>query len=244
MTTHSQVFGKILSVIFPPFQNKVTWAVIGTGLALAISPVPFWVFLVEVIRSIAWVNDRVEVTVNPNDDHWSQIVGVLLVISGLAYNLLYGFMRHNESKAFDQVYEADAKLYEEFVALLPSTGVAMSLLKNHDFSGSFLYENLEGVREYTYHWYTPEKSFRTDEMKRYQDEFNESLDVFMAALRQHTAPRAPHIQSAVPSQYHPDEAWEWPDHVRQGIDLLNKSATDVFEKHQRLIEHARLLLPV
>lgn len=75
----NDLISKMISKIFPEFSNKITWAIVMSGLAIISSP------LVEKILS-AFLKKEFNLNITDSND---ALIGLLIVTAGLTYNFFY-----------------------------------------------------------------------------------------------------------------------------------------------------------
>jgi len=100
-----QAINWIWPKLFPPFRNRVTWAVVGTGIALLTAPV-WWYPIAQLIL--------VKVLELSPPESISPWYGLLAIGIGLAYNLIAASeeARH-KTKVDEEQTRHDARIYHE-----------------------------------------------------------------------------------------------------------------------------------
>jgi len=144
-------FLKIAKFFKPEFYNKITWLVVGSGLAL-LAGKP----LLEVLLS-AYLEKYFALSIS---NQYDSLIGVGLVVFGLVYNLFATYLsRNNKSENVSQILKHDKKLFQEFLQDLPSSSNGIILLKEHDFGAPFHKVHLEPLNSFYFKWNNAEYEF-------------------------------------------------------------------------------------
>lgn len=103
------IISKILNTIFPEFTNKITWAVIATGITLLSSS-----FIEQILKAL--INENLNWNLTDGNDAF---IGVIVIALGLLHN--YGFVREKNKPKHNLVsheksnreLEHDKNLFKE-----------------------------------------------------------------------------------------------------------------------------------
>ena len=137
--------------LLPDFANKLTWLVALIGIGMVALPHALIVAVVNWLIALSNDNHWVSVPLQPfpyQDDPR----GYWLIFGALGYNLLnkivtlrLGTLQHEIAR---EKRLLDMRLFDEFLALLPSDGATADLLKNHDFAGTVRDDGLPALRSF------------------------------------------------------------------------------------------------
>ncbi|MEZ9950684.1 hypothetical protein AB4376_18295 [Vibrio breoganii] len=229
--------------LFPDFTNKLTWFVASIGGAILLTPT----ILKEIIYN--WLVE----TINLNSGEYFTLaelksssadyfIGAFLVVIALSHNVanryfIYKTTQIGQSEV-DSLLEVDRNLFTQFLADFPSDSQSISLLKEHDFGGSYHENNTKQIDKFVDSWNTAEREFLDSELEVKRKELWGKCHTFiyMLANRSYVLHGGP-MCSCVPDAYR--GAWDWPPHVDEQIKELNELSTECYELHQELVLLAR-----
>lgn len=127
--------------IFPDFSNKLTWFIAGIGASVVLTPAPFkqlfYNFLVDTFNLNAGQHYTLAELQSNSADYW---LGFSLIFLALLHNIGYRLFIYKSEKQVQreqqELLDVDKKLFIEFIELLPSDGLDVKLLEDHDFGNS------------------------------------------------------------------------------------------------------------
>ncbi|MBL0189426.1 MAG: hypothetical protein IPP97_27235 [Candidatus Obscuribacter sp.] len=133
--------------------------------------------------------------------------------------------------------EADRKILNDLLELLPSTG-AMEFLRTFDFGGSFRTSKLEQAHVFIESRGGPEHEFLNPALEANRQDFRKKLHAFLwtLAINTFTDYELQHVEKSL---RHKD--WE---KYRSIVDKLNNEATEAFDAYESLVRIARRTLNV
>lgn len=174
----------------PKFYNKLTWAVVTAGLAIAMSPIWWHVVLRQLIFPVFGID--VEFDISP----W---IGVSLVVLGLIYHLIADKLVHLvEWQTIAENLDHDAAIYNQFIADLERIN-ARHVVEQLEVSHSYWDVDFDNVCSIVTSLSAPEKKFLSRELKEQASEvirtFTELYD-YMAS----TFDKFPYEQSGKKSR--------------------------------------------
>jgi len=230
-------------LIFPDFSNKVTWFVVGLGATVVLTPTPlkqiFYNWLIDTFNLNSGNHYDLSELQSSTADYW---FGFGLILLALVHNIGYRVFiyKDEQTKKEDRnkLIEVDKKLYEEFIELLPSDGLSIKLLEEHDFGNSHHGNCTKDLDEFVHTWNNVQKKFLDSELELKRVALLNKTIKFICTL----ATRSYGIGngemfSCIPDAYR--NALDWPPHVNEQIKELNDLATECFELHTDLVLSAR-----
>lgn len=229
--------------IFPDFSNKLTWLVSGAGVTILLTPTPlkqiFYNWLVDTFNLNSGENYSLAEFQSSTADYW---LGFGLILLALIHNIGYRVFIYKENKLAyiekQELIEVDKKLFTEFVELLPSDGLDVKLLEEHDFGNSHHGNEVKALDRFVHTWNNAQKQFLDTELEQKRSNFITKSRHFIYTLANRSyAIGNGEIFSCVPDAYR--NAWDWPPHVDEQIRELNDLGTELFELHKDLILTAR-----
>jgi len=227
--------------IFPDFSNKVTWFVVGLGGAVILTPTPlkqlFYNWLVDTLNLNSGNHYTLAELQSNSADYW---LGFGLILLALIHNIGYRVFIYKsdkfEKEEHEKIVQVDKVLYQEFVKLLPSDGISIGLLKEHDFGGSYHKNKTNDLETFIYTWNNSQKQFLDSELELERAVFFQKINQFTNTLALHSYNIGGSMFSCIPDLY---RGGDWPPHVQEQIKELNTLASDCFEKHTDLVLAAR-----
>lgn len=229
--------------IFPDFSNKLTWLVGGAGVTILITPTPLkqiiYNWLVDTFNLNSGEHYTLAELQSGAADYWC---GFGVIALALLHNIAYKiFLYKTEKLAYaekQELIEVDRRLFNEFVNLLPSDGLDVKLLEDHDFGNSHHGKSVKALEAFVYIWDNAQKQFLDTELesKRSNLIIKAKHFIYTLACRSYAIGNG-EIFSCVPDAYR--GAWEWPAHVDEQIRELNELGTELFELHKDLVLTAR-----
>lgn len=229
--------------IFPDFSNKLTWLVGGAGVTILLTPTPlkqvFYNWLVDTLNLNSGEHYSLAELQSSTADYW---LGFGLILLALVHNIGYQIFMYKNKKleCFEkqELIEVDKKLFSEFVELLPSDGLDVKLLEEHDFGNSHHGNEVKALDRFVHTWNNAQKQFLDPELEQKRSNFITKSRHFIYTLASRSyAIGNGEIFSCVPDAYR--SAWDWPPHVDEQIRELNYLGTELFELHKDLILTAR-----
>lgn len=229
--------------IFPDFTNKLTWLVGGAGVTVILTPTVFksifsnW--LVDTFNLNAGEHYTLAELQSSTPDYW---LGFGLVFLALVHNLGYRlFIYKSEKKSqFDEQrkFDVDRKLFNEFIELLPSGGLDVKLLEEHDFSNSHSKKQTDALDTFVHTWNNAQKQFLDEELESKRDNLINKSRLFIYTLANNSySVGSGEMFSCIPDAYRGE--WDYPSSVHDKIRELNTLGTELFELHKDLVLTAR-----
>ncbi len=231
---------------FPDFSNKITWYAITLGGSVILAPIPLKVVIANFMINSFNLNSGGLLTLaemsNPSADYW---LGSALIAIALAHNVFSKWLVFEEkelSRARDEKQKeiqikTDARLFREFIELLPTSAGAAQFLEQHNFWNTFDLAQFKPIDVFIYDWGCPEKSFLDESLELTKNEFlNKSRDL-SNLIGQKTGPTRTGRQSVVPDEYLGEH--NVPKQYHDDVTILNKKATELFNLHQKLVRQCR-----
>lgn len=228
--------------IFPDFSNKVTWFVVGLGSSILLAPTPlkqiFYNWLVDTFILNSGNHYTLAELQTGAAGYW---LGFGLIFLALLHNIGYRIFIYKSEKLeqleHEKAVEVDRLLYKEFITLLPSDGLSVELLKDHDFGNSHHENSTKGMDTFIDTWNNAEKQFLDSELEAKRFAFLNHIIQFINTLALRSYNIGGSTFSCIPDAYR--GAWDLPPHVNQQIEELNNLASECFEKHKDLVLTAR-----
>ena len=231
---------------FPDFSNKITWVVISLGAGIVLTPTPlkliFYSWLVDSFNLNSGDYFSLAELSSEAVDYW---VGVALIVSAFSYNLFYKWLQLSQYKLSNQdnaaIIEVDKVLYEKFIKTIPSGSRSICLLESHDCGNAFSLGSLKEMNGFVSEWNCAETKFLNDDLEQLRDALWRKSNEFSGLLAEKSAPICNgRLQSVVPDQHRDD--WDWPKLVYDDVIILNSTASEVVELHQKFITTAKRVL--
>jgi hypothetical protein len=226
---------RIINFIKPKFYNKLTWIIVGTGLAIISKPV--WI---EILNTV--LNKNYQLNITDGDDAF---IGLSLVVIALIYNLItVYFDKFLTSKQVDLEKEKqkkkDKELFEIFLKELPS-GDNINFFNSHDFVNSFDNRITNRLENFVECWNNAEKEFLDNEIEILKKDFLQNTNQFLEDLSNgsYTIERGKfNMQTTIPDAYF-GKGYHLPDEITNKIDKLNKLSRKIFNLHQAFIRKCK-----
>jgi len=134
--------------------------------------------------------------------------------------------------------DVDKKLFIEFIELLPSDGLDVKLLEDHDFSNSHHGKEVKCLDQFVHTWNNAQKQFLDAELETTRELFISKSRNFIYTLASRSyAIGNGEIFSCIPDAYR--NAWDWPKHVDEQVKELNDLGTELFQLHKGFVLLAR-----
>lgn len=239
---------RIIGFIFPEFGNKVTWTVLGTGIAVILLPTPVYIVVTNFI--IDFYNkhfDSQHQLKEINDLSPSYWVGILLVAFALIYNISYNYMKtisnNNPFKVrfAEDKLAADRIIYNKLIEYLPPDCAGIQLLKSHDFGSSYSDTSISQLIDFSETW--PEKaySFHNSKIECEMIKLVELISDF--TYKQSMCSYSNYYGSSY--SMIPDcerGNWEYSEDTNNKIKNANKSSYECYEQYITVLNKCKELL--
>jgi len=229
--------------IFPDFSNTMTRVVVGLGTTIIFTPVVlrqmFYNWLVDTINLNSGNYFTFAELQNSSTDYW---LGFSLIFLALIHNIAYRFFIFKSDKLAkkeqDDLNSVDRELFNKFIELLPSDGLDVKLLEEHDFGSSHHGNAVKALDKFVHTWNNAQKQFLDTELETQRSNFITKANYFIYTLasRSYSIGNG-EIFSCIPDAYR--GAWDWPQHVNEQIKELNELSSELFELHKALVLLAR-----
>lgn len=229
--------------LFPDFTNKLTWLVGGAGVAILLTPTPlkqlFYNWLVDTFNLNSGEYFTLAELQSTSSDYW---FGFGVILLALMHNIGYRFFIYKAEQLAQidrrELVEVDKKLFLEFVDLLPSDGLDVKLLEEHDFGNSHHGNEVKALDTFVHTWNNAQKEFLDSELESKRSVFIKKAHHFIYTLAGRSyAIGNGEIFSCVPDAYRGE--WDWPSHIDKQIEELNELGTELFELHKEIVLTAR-----
>ncbi|HCE3304116.1 TPA: hypothetical protein NG558_004297 [Vibrio parahaemolyticus] len=229
--------------IFPDFSNKLTWFIAGIGATVVLTPTPFkqlfYNWLVDTFNLNLGNHYTLAELQSNSAEYW---LGFSLIFIALLHNIGYRVFIYKSDKQVQseqkELLEVDKKLFLEFIELLPSDGLDIKLLEEHDFGNSHHGKEVKSLDKFVHTWNNSQKQFLDAELEAKRDIFITKSRHFIYTLANRSyAIGNGEIFSCIPDAYR--NAWDWPKHVDDQIRELNELGTELFELHKEFVLLAR-----
>lgn len=225
-------FERVINLIKPKFYNKLTWLIVGFGLGTISKPL--WL---EIANTVLNKNYQINIT-NENDT----IVGFLLVITALVYNLITVYVdkfliSKQETLKQEKWLIKDKLLFEKFLEELPSTG-SIEFLKTHSFQNGFYLEYLRQILNFEQNWDDAEHEFINEKLENLRKELLENIKKFVYVNAIGSYSLGDGYFTTTPDAYRLDD-WNIPKHVIDKMQEMNDLADKVVELHQKFVRTAK-----
>lgn len=229
---------KVIKFFKPEFYNKITWLVVGSGLAL-LAGKP----LLEIILS-AYLEKYFAMSIT-ND--YDSLIGLTLVFMGLFYNVITVYLDKNllqKKDTTDNKYllKKDTQLFKKLLETLPSDG-NMRFLREHSFFDSFELGSIKQVINFYDYWNNAEYEFINEELETLRKRLYQNIQDFVGVSSTGTYSQSGGWFSAIPDRYQGEEE-NLPIHVVEKIKKMNDLAEQVYQSHQELIRRAKQVLSI
>lgn len=229
-------------LIFPDFSNKMTRYVVGLGATIVLTPTPlkqlFYNGLVDTFNLNSGQHFSFAEIQSNSADYW---LGFSLIFIALIHNIAYRVFVYKSEKLEreenEKLIQVDKELYQHFIGLLPSDGVTIQFLEEHDFGNSYHKNSTKNLHTFIYTWNNAQKEFLDEELESKRSSFLNKILEFSNTLALRSYNIGGSTYSCIPDAYR--GAWEWPKHVDEQIRELNSLASECFEKHKELVLTAR-----
>ncbi|WP_268124833.1 hypothetical protein [Roseivirga pacifica] len=224
----------ILSYLRPKFYNRITWWIVGVGLAL-IGATPL---LERLLIAIFNKQFSLEIPCDVNNT-----IGIILISLGLIYNILMKVVENSHevgsSSKSNTVVQSDIKAYEKIMTFLPYEEVES--FAKYDFMGSFRWDNYDNISLYLQNIRSPQFSFSNEELNGLKIDFDEALNDFYSTLSRLTQ----NVEGKL-DIYRVPKYWEIDSPESYGkarIEIYDKQDT-YYKAYIKLIEGCRRKLGV
>ncbi|WP_282168113.1 hypothetical protein [Shewanella japonica] len=229
--------------LFPDFTNKLTWLVAGAGVTILLTPTPlkqlFYNWLVDTFNLNSGEYYTLADLQSNTADYW---LGFGVILLSLLHNIGYRVFIYKTDKLAhiekQKLIEVDKVLFNKFIELLPSDGLDVKILEEHDFGNSHHGNNVNALDTFVHTWNNAQKQFLDTELESKRSDFITKSRHFIYTLASRSyAIGNGEIFSCIPDAYR--NAWEWPAHIDEQVKELNDLGTELFELHKDLIITAR-----
>ncbi|WP_193210164.1 hypothetical protein [Aliarcobacter butzleri] len=226
---------RVINFIKPKFYNKLTWLIVGVGLATISKPL--WL---EIVNTLFNKNFQINIT-DANDT----IIGFLLVITALMYNLTTVYfdkflISKQETLKQEKWLLKDKLLFEKFLEELPSNG-SIEFLKIHSFQDGFYLEYLRQILNFEQNWNDAEHEFINEKLEKLRKELLENIKKFVYVNANGSYSLGDGYFTTTPDAYRLDD-WNMPQHVIDKMKEMDDLADKVVESHQTFIRVANKVL--
>lgn len=243
----------VLNWIFPVFSNKLTLIVVTAGVSVFFEvPDYFIIFFnwtISVLNKVEGMPIEIPFIKSSVEPGW----GIFLIVLGLLYHLAFNFLsikRYSieqtpkirlEQKKYEEQRRKDLELLENFKQALPSGSRVLYLLENHDFHGTFLFQDFDPLRMFLYTWDSAEYQFHNSKVNEKLDDFIQTVSLFFdkqkAAWLKGVGTNKDLMVTFYPESIDP-EFDPIPPRVETAIQETNGIASELYKKHQDLISFA------
>lgn len=229
--------------IFPDFSNMMTRVVVGLGATIVLTPVAlkqlFYNWLVDTFNLNSGNHFTFAELQTSSADYW---LGFSLILVALIHNIAYRVFIYKSDKLArkdqEDLNDVDRGLFKEFLELLPSDGLDVKLLEEHDFGNSHYGNEVKALDKFVHTWNNAQKQFLDKELEAKRDSFITKSRHFIYTLASRSySLGSGEIFSCIPDAYR--GAWDWPQHVNEQIQELNVLGSELFELHKELVLIAR-----
>lgn len=233
--------------LFPDFTNKLTWFVAGVGGAIVLTPTPLKLIVYNWLVDLLDANSGNKFTLaelSPNAaDYW---VGAALIVGALLHNIanryfIYKGQQSSLAHVRGQVSKIDKELFDRFLEDFPSGSESINMLQQQDFANSFNIARLANLEKFVDGWNIVEREFLDVELEHMRKELWDICSSFCdkLSLGAYDLNGGP-IFSCIPDAYRGTD--NWPKHVDDKIDELNKLSTSCFERYKEFVRFGRKML--
>lgn len=227
-------------ILVPDFANKLTWLVALAGIGMVALPHALIVavanWLIALVNGAHWFDSPFELLPYQDDPR-----GYWLIFGALIHNLLnkivtlrLGTLQHEAAR---EKRLLDVRLFDEFVALLPSDGAAVALLKEHDFAGTIRSDGLPAIETFAHRFDNAEHEFLAPEIETAKQELLVLANNFLGKVAVYTVPKGQGFLTVYPGDVDPDIFV--PAYLKEQISELNAAASALYDAHQAFIRQAR-----
>lgn len=228
-------FERVINLIKPKFYNKLTWLIVGVGLATISKPL--WL---EIANNIFNKNYQINIT-----DENDIIVGFSLVTMALLYNLITVYfdkflISKQEVLKQEKWLVKDKLLFEKFLEELPSNG-SVEFLRTHSFQNGFYLEYLRQILNFEQNWNDAEHEFINEKLEKLRKELLENIKDFVYVNANGSYPLGDGYFTTTPNAYRLDD-WNMPQHVIDKMKNMDDLADKVVKTHQNFIRIANKIL--
>lgn len=246
---------KLIHKAFPEFSNKVTWLLITAGIAILILPVPTYVIFLNLI--IDFYNNTVNAHVkliDIGDFTTSTGAALTLIISGLLYHLaikstqLYGEIYKTkteeiqkerieikEKDILERMKNADVKLFETFISLLPTNSASVELLKSHDFGASYHNNSIKDIESFTFKWGKADQHFHDVDLEKKSEHFFNEANNFLDFLALASGPTIRESMFSIPNDSERANDWEWSKKTDDNVQKANEWSHNLYIQYCELV---------
>ena len=208
--------------IFPDFSNRLTWFIAGLG-AMPILMPPllkqlFYNFIVDVFGLNSGQNYTLaELQLNSSDYWFGFSVIFLALLHNVSCRILSYKSDKQEKNDQKELIEVDKKLFLEFIDLLPSDGLDVKLLENHDFGCSHSENEIKSLNRFVETWDNAQKEFLDEELEYNRLVFITKSRHFVYTLASRSySIGSGSLFSCIPDLYRRSYD-DWPVHVNEQI---------------------------
>ncbi|WP_434562774.1 hypothetical protein [Pseudomonas sp. R1-6] len=228
--------------LFPDFTNKVTWLVVGAGVTILLTPTPLKVLFYNWVLDTANLNSVGHFTfADLKPDSADYIFGAVIIVAGLAHNILNRYFLYKEKTITEQPTEAfspaDKLLFEKFLAEFPSNSSSIHMLKHHDWGGSFNMDYLNDMEKFVTEWNTLEREFHSEELEEKRKSLWVVCDDFLTKLSLGAYQLHGPMYSCIPDLYRGTD--NWPQHVDVKLKELSDLADQSWEMYRDFVQFGR-----
>ncbi|GAB3483067.1 hypothetical protein [Marinomonas epiphytica] len=168
---------KIFRLFFPEFSNKVTWTVVGAGLALTSTP-----FVEAIIRAIIEENFKIEI-LGSNDGY----IGLTLVAFGLIHNIVLQREKNklqiaaNVPEDNSEQREHDKKVFNYLNGVMDEN-ILNTIFDTLERDHAYFYSRYDAVEKFMHEINNSENSYADQDLCLAVDVLKESAIKFNAFL--------------------------------------------------------------
>ncbi|WP_299017467.1 hypothetical protein [uncultured Photobacterium sp.] len=224
---------------FPDFTNTLTRYVVGIGGAVILTPTALELVVYNWLVATINLNSGVPFTFAELESTTADYtLGFALIALSLLHNIVnkYFIYKTGDLAAVEtkELQDADKVQFEKFLTEIPSDGLSIELLKEHDFGGSYHSQSIEQLKSFVEYGANPEKEFLDPELEKKRKFLWKKCHAFFYKLAQNSySLGAGPVYSCIPDPYR--EAGNRPKHVEKQINELNDMATECFQLHKEFV---------
>lgn len=160
---------KIIKLLKPEFYNKLTWAVVGAGIALITSPVWWTLFLSEILNYFG-----VQAPQTDKNEPW---LGIPLITLGLTYHLIITKnLLHSNEKADSAKLNHDIEIFNQSKNIVSEDAFSNfldTLYGDHSYRDKLFSQ----ICDYGDFFKKPENKFITKELKDSAQRMSDAISI-------------------------------------------------------------------
>jgi hypothetical protein len=219
---------EIIKLFKPSFYNKITWAIVISGLALLGTSL-----LERILNAI--LEKEYNLTITDDKD---SIFGFSLVVIALIYNIITVYfdkflIQKQDNLIILEQKEVDKELYLKLIEDFPSDGNVIFFLRDYDLHDSFDYNSYVSPLIKIYNkWKNPEYDFLEKELNLAKNSIFDKIEKFIYDINMNSYP-CNGCQRIIPPEL---GDWDLPKELTDKIKEMNILATEIYKEHQEFIK--------